>query len=228
MTNGGFSESITKEIILPEDDEDAFGRIIELLYGNENNAYDFSPLDEAGSVKKLADMFVLADKYDLFNIQNRVMTKLEEVKLLKENRMAFFNMAYQITQASSDSYENFLAFFRREAPKHLESLTKNDIKELSEMVESESIFSKWMLEAQANLYHEDQKKWSKEIKTITAEMKNREVQLVLFQKSYSASEAKLERVRESVSKFRAELRKSPASSTVTIQWVHNHLALSGL
>lgn len=210
MTISGFSESITKEIILPEDNEDTFGRIIEFLYGNEHDAFNFGLLNESESVEKLTDMFVLADKYDLFNIQCSIIDKLEKVKLLKENRMAFFNTVYRITRDSQDSYGPFRAFFTKKAVAHLKSLTTEEIKKLSEMAESEGTFASWMFDAQAKLYQDDQRKWSEEIQKTTAELRN--------------TEAKLNTAQAGISSLKAALEKHPADFFVKIQWVLEVLA----
>lgn len=212
MTTSGFSESITKEITLPEDDEDTFGRIIEFLYGNLYDALRFNPLASSACAEKLADMFVLADKYDLFDLQETIIEQLEELYLLKENRMAFFNTVYRITQNARDHYGNLRSFFARKVAAHLKCPKPEEIEMLSEMVESDGTFAKWMFEAQMRLYREEQGKWAKESNSMTAKLKHTELDL--------------EDSRESRSKFEAELKKYPTECTVKLQWVHDILAPS--
>lgn len=183
MTTSGFSESITKEIVLPEDDEDIFGHIIEFLYGNERDAYDFSPCDESEFVEKLADMFVLADKYNILNIQDGIIAKLEEAKSLEKNRMAFFITAHRITQNSQDTYGYFQSYFARKVVTHLKALTTEETRELLKLVESAGIFSRWMFEAQTSLYREDQQKWLEENKSIAVKSAAIEAALVKSQAS---------------------------------------------
>ena len=212
MTTGGFSESITKEIILPEDDEDAFGRIIEFLYDNEHDAFDFSSLNESESIAKLANMFALADKYDLPNLQKTIITKLEDVKLMKKKPMTIFNTAYQIDQNSGDSYGFFRSFFAKNAGAHLKSLTAAEFKTLLDMVESEESFTKWIFVALAELYRQDHNTWIDEKKALTATLKS--------------TEADLENVRKMRSKFEAGLEGYGRRKSVSIQWIRDLLAQS--
>lgn len=183
MTNSGFSESITKEIILPEDDEDAFGRIIELLYGNFYEAYNFRRYDESTSVQKLADMFVLADKYDLRGLQGGIVNELEDSKLLNENRAEFFSTAYRIAQDSQDSYRYFLQFFVDKAAVHLKSITAQEINTLLEMVYTDGRFAVWMVQAQTRLFREESLKWSRNNAKMNLELHNTKAELDAVKKS---------------------------------------------
>lgn len=53
---------------------------------------DFLDLDGA---EKLADMYGLAEKYQLPDFQDLVIQKLKQLDLLKEDRMTFFHIARQ-------------------------------------------------------------------------------------------------------------------------------------
>lgn len=76
MTTSSFSEGVSKQITLPESDADSFGRIIEHLYCNNDAAFavDLLDLDRA---EKLADMYGLAEKYQLPGLQKLVIHKLK-------------------------------------------------------------------------------------------------------------------------------------------------------
>jgi hypothetical protein len=121
MTNGSFSESVTRQIVLPEDDADHFGRILEHLYGHNDAAFDVGIFD-IKDAEKLAEMYGLAEKYQIPEFQQQVIYKLEQVTKLKENRMDFFQIAYQICQSTRDTDEIFEAYFATEAARHLKAI----------------------------------------------------------------------------------------------------------
>lgn len=77
MTTSSFSEGLAKQITLPEDDADNFGRIIEHLYGNNDAAFTVDLLDLNGA-EKLADMYGLAEKYQLPAFQDLIIRKLKQ------------------------------------------------------------------------------------------------------------------------------------------------------
>ena len=162
MTAGGFSQSITKEILLPEEDEDTFGRVIEIFYGNHDIAFDFDSYDDSGAIVKLVDMFVVADKYQLSDLQAKIVNKIEAAQLLKENGMTFFNTASQLFNIIRDSNKIFREYFMRQAKIYLRLLTREETNQLSEMVKTGGIFAQLVFRAQAALFQGDRRKWSKE------------------------------------------------------------------
>lgn len=226
MTTSGFSESITKEIILPEDEEDMIGRIIEFLYGNQDDPFDFSKFNESDSIKKLTDMFTLTDKYELFNIQGHIIVKLEEAELLKNNKMTFFNTTYRITQNSHDSHGHFYSFFTKRVAAHLRSLTTEETKKLSDMAESGGSFAKWMLEAQARLYQEDQQRWFEDIVAVSSKLSSKEVEFNAMQKSRTKLKAQSGKMQKSRAKFKAHISKHIDDKSATPKWILEVLAWS--
>lgn len=198
MTALGFSESITKEIILPEDNEDIFGRVIEYLYDNYDNAFNFDPYNDSGTVEKLVDMYSLAEKYQLPDIQRDIIDKLKGVDLLKEDRIEFFKTAYRVFQNSLDSNKIFQPYFSTQAAIHWRSFLEDEIDELLEMVESGGSFARAVLQTQANVLREDRLS----LKTMTTEKATAEILLSNVSAEKANSEAAL---------FTAQARFSKAS-----------------
>lgn len=199
MTTSGFSESFTKEIILPEDDEDTFGRIVEFLYGNGCDAYSFDTCDEPGYVEMLTNLFALADKYDLCDLQEGIIYELSWVQFLREDKMAFFEAAHRFTQNSGDHYGHFHSFFANKADEHLENLNPEEIETLAEMVESDGTFAKWMFEAQMKLHQRQEERLE----------------------SFDGMADDHYNIKGMWSKVFDELEKHPRDHPVDIQWVHD-------
>lgn len=158
MTTGFFSEGINKEIALPEDDADSFGRIIEHLYGNNDATFDVDSLDLDGA-EKLADMYGLAEKYQLPDFQDLVIQKLKQLDLLKEDRMTFFHIARQICQLTRESDEIFGAYFTHQAAKHITGMSKQELNELSDMVYLGGPFARKICKLQGAISHESRLLW---------------------------------------------------------------------
>lgn len=156
MTSSSFLEGVTKEIALPEDDADSFGRIIEHLYGNNDAALDVDDSDEA---EKLANLYGLAEKYQLPGLKDLVIQKLKQLDLLKENRMTFFNIAHQICQVTGESDEIFGAYFAHQAVIHMASMSKTESEELSEIVYSGGHFARMICQLQAATHRKSQLGW---------------------------------------------------------------------
>lgn len=155
MTTSSFSEGIAKEIALPEDDEDSFGRILEHLYGNNDAAFDIQ-LQGLDGAEKLADVYGLAEKYQLPDVQDRVIQKLKQLDVLKQNRKLFFRIARQICQTTRDSDTVFDSYFAQQAAEHLKSMSQNEVDWLSEMLCSGGSFASKIFQVQADTYRKSQ------------------------------------------------------------------------
>ena len=158
MTTSFFSEGIKKEIALPEDDSDSFGRMIEHLYGNNDAALNVDLLDSDGA-EKLADVYGLAEKYQLPGLKNLIIQELKQLDLLKENRVVFFHIAHKICQFTRESDEIFVPYFAHQAAIHLASMSKTESQELSEIVYSGGHFAKAICQLQAATYRKSQLDW---------------------------------------------------------------------
>lgn len=158
MTTSSFSEGIAKEIALPEDDEDSFGRILEHLYGNNDAAFDIQ-LQGLDGAEKLADVYGLAEKYQLPDVQDRVIQKLKQLDVLKHNRKIFFRIARQICQTTRDSDTVFDSYFAQQAAEHLKCMSQNEVDWLSKMLCSGGSFASRIFQVQADIYRKSKLIW---------------------------------------------------------------------
>lgn len=170
MTAGGFSESISKEIVLLDDHEDVFGRVLEHLYGNRDTAFDFDAYRPSLTVLRLTGMYVMADKYQLPVIQEDVVKELSEMQIMKDMAIFFFHTMSGFFRNFPNPDQTFRAYFIRQATEHLRSLTEIEANTLLKICAWEDSFAKAMFEAQLNLYREDQLKWSEERKSMAAKL----------------------------------------------------------
>lgn len=150
MTTSSFSEGLAKQITLPEDDADNFGRIIEHLYGNNDAAFTVDLLNLNGA-EKLADMYGLAEKYQLPAFKDLVIRKLKQTNFLKENRIAFFRIMRQITLLVRESDYIFKNYLVEQARTHLILMSIEEYTALSEMVYSGGEFARIIFKIQGNV-----------------------------------------------------------------------------
>lgn len=169
MTAGGFSESITKEIILPDDDEGLIGRIIELLYGNDDNAFFFGSDPQTEIVEKLAGMYVLGDKYQLPEIQQSICRQLSANELMASNGLHFFDTAFGIIQNIQESDETFCCYYKWQARQHLKSMESDEFDVLADAMKEGGNFAKWTLEALGEIHRADQRESKEEIDRLRAQ-----------------------------------------------------------
>ena len=199
MIHGGFAESISKDILLPDDDEDAFGRIIEYLYGDSINAFVFRGLDDSETLKKLAGIYILADKYQLALVQEVVISALEKVS--KVDMIAFFKTGCHIYQNIRDSDTLFSTYFKREAGMHLKiATTTEDIHKISELVESGGNFAKAVVQIQAELYEQERR-------TLSTQIRNLEDALTNKEKVLNRAQANISRIRNKLFRHTGKLER---------------------
>lgn len=196
MTSDSFSEGVTREIVLPEDDADSFGRILEHLYGNNDVAFDVDLLDFDGA-EKLADMYGLAEKYQLPDVQDRVIQKLKQLDVLRENRMTFFKIAHQIFQSTRDTDAIFQSYFATQAAIHLKSMLKEELEELSEMICLGGRFARKVFQVQADTYSEAHLNWLTDKSSLKESFAVTEVHLRSVNAMVAADMAKARRMHKS-------------------------------
>ena len=189
MINGKFAESISKEVSLPEDDEDAFGRIIEYLYGDSTNAFAFRGLDGSETLKKLAGIYIIADKYQLARVQEVVISALKKVS--KVDMIAFFKTGCHIFQNIPDSDKLFSTYFKTEAGIYLKNATTTDIHKIAELAESGGSFAKAVFQVQAELYQKEQRTSSTQMESLEEKLKAKEKVLSRAQTNISRMRSKL-------------------------------------
>lgn len=170
MTTSSFSEGIRKEIVLPEDDEDTFGRILEHLYDNDERAFDVTFHSPRRFADKLATMYAMAEKYELTGLKVRIVKELEECEPLIIDPNFFFETARQIWQNISDSDQIFQAYFREQALVHLKDIRVEEVEELSDMVDSGGSFARKLVQLQAELYHENRLTWLSQVASLNEEL----------------------------------------------------------
>lgn len=109
MTTGSFSEGLSKQITLPEDDADNFGRIIEHLYGNNDAAFDVILLGLDGA-EKLAGLYGLAEKYQLPGFQDLVIRTLKQIDLIPQQELLHYNHPSPCQIALSHQFPSICTF----------------------------------------------------------------------------------------------------------------------
>lgn len=178
MADASSSAGRKNEITLPDDDADSFGRIIEHLYGNNNAAFEINLLDLEGA-EKLADMYVLAEQYQLRDFQDRVIRKLKQMDVLREDRMTFFHTASKICENTRESDNIFEPYFAEQAATHLKSMSKTEAQKLSEMMLWGGRFAKKIFQFQANICREmhlervmDKVKWKADVAAVQEQLQS--------------------------------------------------------
>jgi len=81
LGNGTFTETEDQSMTLPEDDVETVARFVQWLYGQD---YELAPNTDVPNTAKrymqLAELYVLADKYDVIGLHNQIIDKLFEMK----------------------------------------------------------------------------------------------------------------------------------------------------
>ena len=190
MINGGFAESISKEISLPEDDEDAFGRIFEYIYGDVKHAFLFKGLDGSETLTKLAGIYIMADKYQLARVQEAVISALE--KASKVDIIAFFKTGCFILQNIPESDKLFSTYFKREAGIHIKTATTTDMHQIAELAKSGGSFAEAVVQVQAEVYQKRQR-------TSWDDIQSLEKELTDTRKVLKRTQANLHRIRNKLS-----------------------------
>jgi len=133
MCSGRFIESERKTIILPEDNADTFGRLLEHLYGCNDAAFDIKlEGEEAG--EKLADLYVFGEKYELPDLRSLVVQNLKKQDFLKKDCVAFFRISFRVLQDVRESDEEFKPFFISQTKLHLKQMTGIEMPDVSEIL----------------------------------------------------------------------------------------------
>lgn len=161
MTTGPFSESRTKEILLPEDDAYYFGRVIGYLYGDSVAPFDFGSFKDWKLIEKFVELYIMVDKYKVYKMKGAIIKKLEKLEVLQNDANVFFHMAFVICQRIKNSDEVFDSFFAEEAVEYLESDLLLDSKKLSAYIRAGGKFADMVLQSYM-LVHKEEKSSLKE------------------------------------------------------------------
>lgn len=148
MTSGSFAESVTKEIVLPDDDVDCFGRLLEHLYGKDDAAFDFDLSADKEGPETMATVYELAEKYQLSNLKNHIQKMLGSKSFAP---LDFFHCTYEISQKISDSDDTFDSFFKKIAPSRLQLLDGSGFSKLADLCGTGGEFAALIVELQGQL-----------------------------------------------------------------------------
>ena len=116
MCNGLFRESVERQIELPDDDAKVFGYMLKYMYCGVLHGFETCKQDI--DVAMLADVYILAEKYQLKNLKELLITKMAafvDAAGTKECTGCvggFFDAAVKIYQGTPDSEVLFPNFFK--------------------------------------------------------------------------------------------------------------------
>ena len=134
-----------RSIYLPEDNAVTFGHILEYLYTRDytpmrRNCSDiiftdtFSDRENPNLGIELANVYIMADKYQLEKLKELTVLKLRRVENIIENPVLFFKMAQKIFDHTTDSDACFGAYFVEVAPLVSKMMYPEDIEEVEDMI----------------------------------------------------------------------------------------------
>lgn len=126
MCSGGFQESVSCTIQLPEDQPEIFGYVLEFLYMRSDGRF-MEGHDGSELAKKLSDIYVMAEKYQIDSLKQTVIEMLSSSSELQRKPMLFFRLARKIYQLIPDSDLNFRQFYRQHATSTLRMIDKDGL-----------------------------------------------------------------------------------------------------
>ena len=143
MCSDRFMEGAAKTIKLPDDNVEAIGRMLEFLYGHgEEAALDFSTTASDSVVaKKLLELYVLADKYQLKNFQTLVIDRFDTLRCIQEDAITFFAITSHFFPDIPASDFEFTRSFTSLARTHLRAMSLQQMERLAEMLEEGGRFA---------------------------------------------------------------------------------------
>ena len=120
MCNGSFKESLEQQIELPDDDADIFGRVLEYMYRGVFDGFE-TPTQNV-KVAMLADLYILAEKYQLSGLKKLLIPPLATIlddASEAECIECFFHAARKIYENTPDSEVLFPDSFKETMTKML-------------------------------------------------------------------------------------------------------------
>ncbi|KAL9118181.1 MAG: hypothetical protein Q9187_005276 [Circinaria calcarea] len=137
MCEGQFQEAVTHNIALDDDNPADFSLMLEYLYTGD---FPFEGSENLELEHQLADIYILADKYQLPLLKDLVIAKLSSSTSFyvgsKANRTAFFAIAYKIYNGTTDSETNrvFYNFFAKFAVPVLQKLKRDEVQAVQDLL----------------------------------------------------------------------------------------------
>ncbi|KAL8965969.1 MAG: hypothetical protein Q9183_003593, partial [Haloplaca sp. 2 TL-2023] len=118
MCRHSFTESKTHQIDLPEDDPHVFSLILKYLYAGNFAGYDGLLDDDSLDIDRdtralqLADVFLLAEKYQLSDLKELLVSKLATFADVHENIPAFLETARKVYSGIPETETVYRHFFQ--------------------------------------------------------------------------------------------------------------------
>ena len=137
-------ESVTRRIHLPEDNITHFGLVLEYLYTGD---FPFEGSDDLDLEDQLAEVYILADKYQLPLLKELVIAKLHSSTssnvTTAARSLAFLTIAHKIYHGTLESETNevFYNFFANTALSALEELDINKLDLVQGMIDDGGRFA---------------------------------------------------------------------------------------
>ena len=146
----GFQESLVKHINLPEDDVQVFGRVLEYLYKGDFDTSYASIFDLANG---LAEVYLMADKYQIDQLKVLTVTKLtENFRGVARDPQVFFTMSQRIYANTPESDLPFKQYFRAEAPHYLQAMQEPVADQIDEFLSAGGSFATELFKVQDQVW----------------------------------------------------------------------------
>lgn len=161
MCEGQFEEAVTHKITLHDDNPADFSLMLEYLYTGD---FPFEGSDNLELEHQLADLYIMADKYQLQSLKDLVIAKLSSSTSFhvgsKANGTAFFAIAYKIYHGTADSESNrvFYNFFAKLAVPVLQKLKRDEVQAVQDMLLDGGRFAADMFAVQMRKMWADEEK----------------------------------------------------------------------
>lgn len=144
MCEGPFQESVTSHINLPEDCFQDIACLLEYLYtGNLMISIPRYGGDGTAFASKMADIYIMADKYQVPSLKNMVVDQLMTEYRLSADSAHWFQIAHRIYQNTSGSRsdEKFRNYFTDRAGRVIRQLNDDILKTLDDLLEDGGKFA---------------------------------------------------------------------------------------
>ncbi|KAI9707787.1 MAG: hypothetical protein M1836_000749 [Candelina mexicana] len=123
LCDSNFKEFKDKRIVLPDDDDQTFGRILSYLYSHVYTPPAEVTTDSISLALELADTYIMADKYGLSNLKALIVENFRTPEVwdatglsIFENPVPFFMASERIYHNVPDNDTIFRAYFKEVAP----------------------------------------------------------------------------------------------------------------
>ena len=175
MCSGAFQESVTGAIQLPEDKPETFGFVLEFLYANSDAGF-MEGLEGLELANKLANIYIMAEKYQLNDLKETVIDMLSSIDELQQKPKIFFRLARKIYGRMPDSDLAFRRFFCERAISALRMIDEDGLSELRAAIEAGDTFATDVFDVQRTVYEQEKNENSANKAAIEAERNGLQVE----------------------------------------------------